>query len=308
MTRTESLVLEPAGTGRPGLRRRNFDAARPYLLLAPALLLIAAVSFSPLGYAVVQSLHRSDYMQLGTFIGLENYQRFLFSAAGLNRALNSLVFVLGSLALAMPLGFGLALVLNRELPLRGVFRTLLILPWLISNTVAALLWVWILNAQFGPLAHLASLFGIGMTNPLTSQGWAMPAIILCNVWGAYPLIMVFVLASLQTVPQDLQEAARIDGANGWQRFWHVTFPLVRNTTLVSLVLTTLNTFNNVTIVLIMTGGGPVSATDVMAFRVFEEGFKFYRMGFASAGAIIIFAINIAFTIAYMRILRGGEDK
>jgi len=289
-------------------RRRRGQKLRPYLLLAPALALIAAVSFSPLGYAIIQSLHRSDYLDLGEFVGLANYVRFLLSDAGLNRALNSFYFVAGTLLLTMPLGFALALVLNRAIPFRNFFRTILILPWLVSNIVAALLWLWILNAQFGPISHLASGVGIAMANPLTSQSWAMPAVIVANAWGSYPLVMVFVLASLQTVPQDLQEAGRIDGANGWQRFWYITFPLVRNTTLVALVLTTLQTFNNVTIVLIMTGGGPVGATDVMAFRVFEEAFKYFRMGFASAGAMIIFAINIVFTIAYMRILRGPDDR
>ncbi len=307
MTTASAHVMTPAFTRSELIRRSWRKRLRPYCLIAPAFLLIAAVSFSPLGYAILQSLYRSQYMDLGEFVGLANYHRFLFTDAGVNRAINSLVFVLGTLALAMPLGFGLALVLNRRVPFQGFFRTVLILPWLVSNTVAALLWAWILNVQFGPVAHLFSSFGVAMANPLSSQTGAMPAIIVANVWGSFPLVMVFVLAALQTVPQDLYEAARIDGAGGWQRFWHVTFPLVRNTTLVTLVLTTLHTFNGVTIVLIMTGGGPVGTTDVMAFRVFEEGFKFFRMGFASAGAMIIFTLNIAFTIAYMRVLRGQEN-
>jgi len=304
MTATGTLATNEARIRRA----RRADKLRPYLVIAPAMLLIAAVSFSPLGYAIVQSLHRSDYLDLGRFVALENYDIFLLSGAGIRRVQNSLIFVLGSLALAMPLGFLLAVLLNRPMPLRNLFRTILILPWLISNTVAAILWMWIVNADFGPLAHLASLVGIEMANPLANQGWAMAAVILCNVWASYPLVMVFVLASLQTVPTDVYEAARIDGARGWQRFWYVTFPLVRNTTLVTLVLTTLHTFNNVTFVLIMTGGGPVGSTDMMAFQVFLEGFKFFRMGVASAGAIVIFAINIAFTIAYMRILKGADDS
>lgn len=283
----------------PAMRR-----LQPYLLMAPALLLVAAVSFLPLGQAIVQSLHRSNYLDLGEYVGLLNYRRFLLSEAGMQRGWNSLVFVAGSLAVAMPLGFGLALLLNLPLRARGLIRTILILPWLVSNTVAALLWAWILSAQFGPVAPVLASFGLTMPNPLTSPTLAMPALILCNAWGAYPLVMVFVLAALQTIPQELQEAAKIDGASGWQRFRHVVFPLVRNTTLVTLVLTTLHTFNGVSIVLIMTGGGPVGATDVMALRVFEEGFKFYRMGLATAGATVIFALNILFTVAYMRVLRG----
>ncbi len=296
----ERAVISPPRRRGPRIGRR----VHPYLLMAPALLLVAAVSFLPLGQAITQSLHRSNFLDLGEFVGLLNYQRFLFSEAGVARAWNSLVFVIGSLFVAMPLGFGLALLLNLPLRARWLLRTVLILPWLVSNTVAALLWAWLLSAHFGPIAPVFAMFGVVMPNPLTSETLAMPALILCNAWGAYPLIMVFVLAALQTIPSELQEAARIDGASSWQRFRYIVFPLVRNTTLVTLVLTTLHTFNGVSIVLIMTGGGPVGVTDVMALRVFEEGFKFYRMGLATAGAVVIFALSIVFTIVYMRVLRG----
>jgi multiple sugar transport system permease protein len=287
-------------------RPRPGAALRPYLWLAPALILVLAVSFWPLAYAVVQSVHRSNYLDLGSFVGLANFQRFLLSPAGQARAWNSFVLVVGTLALAMPLGFALALLL--DLPLRGrnLIRTLLIVPWLVSNTVAALLWAWLLNAQFGPVADAAARFGLTMPNVLTSPTWAMPALILCNAWGSYPLVMVFILSALQTIPRDVYEAARLDGARGWRLFARVTFPLIRNTTLVTIVLTTLHCFNGVTIVLIMTGGGPLDATDVMALRVFEEGFKFHRMGIASAGAVAIFAINVLFTLAYMRVLKNEQ--
>ena len=128
---------------------------RPYLWLAPALALVVAVSFWPLAYALVQSLHRSNYLDLGTWAGLDNYARFLLSEAGQARAWNSFVLVAGTLAIAMPLGFGLALLLDRDLPGRNLFRTILILPWLVSNTVAALLWAWLLNARFGRSARRA---------------------------------------------------------------------------------------------------------------------------------------------------------
>ena len=120
--------------------------------------------------------------------------------------------------------------------------------------------------------------------------------------------MVFVLSALQTIPIEIYEAAKIDGAKSWKQFTLITFPLIRSTTLVTLVLTTLHCFNNVTIVLIMTGGGPVEATEVMALRVFEEGFKFNRLGIATAGAVIIFMINILFTIAYMRVLKQENSE
>lgn len=279
----------------------------PYLWLAPALALVVAVSFWPLGYALVQSLHRSDYLDLGTFVGASNYQRFLLSEAGIARAWNSLVLVAGTLAIALPMGFGLAMLLNLPIKGRGVLRTLLILPWLVSNTVAALLWAWLLNGQYGPIADAVAQIGFVMPNMTTSSTLAMPALILCNAWGAYPLVLVFTLSALQTVPKETYEAAMVDGAERWQRFIRITVPLVRNTTLVTLVLTTLHCFNGVTIVLIMTGGGPLDATDVMALRVFEEGFKLHRMGIATAGAVVIFAINVLFTVAYMRVLKNEHS-
>jgi ABC-type sugar transport system permease subunit len=286
---------------------RTVNLLRPYLWLLPALVLVVAVSFWPLGYALVQSLYRSNYLDLGTFTGISNFQRFLLSEAGQARTWNSFILVAGTLAIAMPLGFGLAILLNLPLRGRNIIRTLLIVPWLVSNTVAALLWAWMLNAQFGPVADTLARIGVAMPNLLTSQTWAMPALIVCNAWGSFPLVMVFTLSALQTIPKEIYEASRMDGARRWQRFVNITFPLVRNTTLVTLVLTTLHCFNGVTIVLIMTGGGPLEATDVMALRVFEEGFKFHRMGIASAGAVIIFAINVLFTVAYMRVLKNEHS-
>ncbi|MCG8652705.1 MAG: sugar ABC transporter permease, partial [Pirellulales bacterium] len=231
----------------------------------------------------------------------------LLTEDGVKRIWNSFVFVAFTLVFAMPLGIGLALVLDGEVRFRTAIRTILIIPWLVSNIVGALLWAWILNAQFGPIAYAASLFGTTIPNAPTSLSLAMPSVVLVNVWSTYPLVMIFVLAALQTVPRELHEAASIDGATAVQRFASVTFPCIKNTLLVALVLTTLWSFNMVTIILVMTGGGPVGATDTMAFNIWEEGFRLYRMGMASTGAVVVFVINIAFAIAYMRVLRdrGG---
>lgn len=300
-----SATYAASGHGRSMAYRRQAFA---YLAISPAFLLVAAVSFVPLVYALVQSLHKSDYLELGQFVWFDNYARFLLGPQGRGRVLASLYFVVGTIVVSLPLGFGLALLLNRPIWFRGLFRTLLIIPWLVSALVGALLWMWLLNPAFSPLAQLVeSLSGSKMVNPLTNPGLAMPAAIVAHSWSSYPMIMVFVLAALQTVPGELIEAARIDGANGWQRFRFVTFPYVKNTTLVALVLTTLNTFNHVTLLLVMTGGGPLGATDTLALRIFEEGFKFYRMGVASAGAVVVFATNVVFAVMYARILRGRGE-
>lgn len=294
------------------LSRPNLVAARParvaypYAAIAPAVLLVAAISFIPLAYALVQSLYKSRYLELGQFVGLDNYADFLFGRNGPARLQASFMFVLGTIAVSTPLGIGFALLLNQPIRLRGWFRTILILPWLVSALVGGLLWAWLLNPNFSPVIQdIERLFHISIPSLLTSFSWSMPALILAHSWSCYPMIMVFTLAALQTIPTELTEAALIDGASPLQRFAYVTFPHIRNTLLVALVLTTLNTFNHVTMVLVMTGGGPVGATETMALKVFLEAFKYYRMGTASAGAVIIFAVNILFAVLYARILRDG---
>jgi len=285
-------------------RRPPRPVLYPYAAIAPAVLLVAAVSFLPLGYAIVQSLHKSDYLALGQFVGLDNYTEFLLGPDALKRIRSSVLFVAGTIVVSTPIGLGLALLLNQPIKFRAWFRTILIIPWLVSALAGALLWAWLLNPNFSPVTQAMEIaLQVRLPSILTSFDLAMPALIVAHSWSSYPMIMVFCLAALQTVPTELVEAAQIDGASAWQRFVHVTFPYIKNTILVALVLTTLNTFNHVTMLLVMTGGGPVGATETMALRVFLEGFKFYRMGTACAGAVTIFCVNVLFALVYARILR-----
>lgn len=279
----------------------------PYWFFLPAFIFVAAVSFIPLFYAISQSFRASDYAGMGAFVGGQNYSRFFEDGKGLAALWKSFQLVGGSVLIAVPLGFGLACLLNQKIKYVGFFRTVLILPWLVSNLVVALLWGWLLNSNFSPIAHLATQFGIAMPNATTSTSWAMPALIIANAWHSYPLVMLFVLAALQTVPGELYEAAKIDGARAWQRFWIITFPMVKSTTLVVLVLTTLHSFNNVTMIFIMTGGGPLESTETLALRVFLEEFKYFRTGIAAAAAVVIFSLNMLFSLVYIRVLRNERS-
>jgi multiple sugar transport system permease protein len=283
--------------------RRRRGRAFPYLILAPAFLLIACVSFLPIGYAIVQSFFRSPNLNLGRFVALRNYDDFFFTRNGIGSLVNSLIFVGGTVAVAVPLGFALALILNKPIPFRGFIRTVLILPWLVSNLVGALLWGWLGNPQYGLAPYFLGKIGITLPNIITDPVAAMASVIVASAWASTPLVMVFVLAALQTVPTELLEAARIDGASAWQRFWRVTLPLVRNTTMVALILTSLHAFKSVEIVLVMTGGGPNGATETMALKVYQEAFTLLRIGVGSAGAVAIFIMNLLFTIAFVRVLR-----
>ena len=286
----------------PGVRAAR--RLQPYLFFYPSLVLVAGVSFVPLFYALRQSFHAADYLKTGAFVGLANYIELVAHAGGLADVGRSIAFVAGTLALTLPLGIGLALLLDRPVRYRGFFRTLLMVPWIVSQLVTGLIWLWLYDGRLGPISHLLSQAGVDIVGPLTDTRWAMPSLIVANTWHSYPLVMVFTLAALQTIPGEVREAARIDAQSAWRRFWHVTLPLIRGTVLVALVLTTLHTFNTVTTVLIMTGGGPAGATDVLALRVFKEGFQFYRMEVAATAAVCIFALNIVFSLVYIRVLRG----
>jgi multiple sugar transport system permease protein len=283
--------------------RRLGNLAFPYLMFAPALILILGISVVPISYATVQSFFRSPTLALGRFVGLRNYADYLFTSNGIGSIVNSLIFVAGTVLIAMPLGFALAVLLSKPIPFRGFLRSVLIMPWLVSNLVGGLLWGWIGNPQYGLIPWLLAQIGIALPNTISNPVGAMGAVIVASAWSAFPLVMVFVLAAIQTVPTELREAAQIDGASAWQHFCHVTFPLVRNTTMVALILTSLHAFKSIDIVLVMTGGGPNGATETMAFRVFNQAFRLLNLGVGSTGAVMIFVINILFTLAFVRVLR-----
>jgi multiple sugar transport system permease protein len=288
-----------------GVRRRwrIGSKAYPLIMISPAVILIMSVSFIPIGYAIVQSFYRSSNLSLGRYVGFSNYSSYLFHLNGIGTIFNSLTFVIGTAIIALPLGFVLACVLSNPIPFRSALRTILILPWLVSNLVGALMWSWLGNPQYGLAPYLLKAVGITMPNIISNPTAAMASIIVASAWASFPLVMVFVLAALQTVPRDLTEAAQIDGASSRQRFIHITFPLVRNTTMIALILVSLHAFKNVEIALVMTGGGPDGATETMPLKVFREAFTIFRIGVGSAGAVMIFILNLFFTLAFVRVLR-----
>jgi multiple sugar transport system permease protein len=294
----------------PGAARRRERRPDGRLMTAaffyPAFVLVAIVSFFPLFYAVRQSLHAATYLDLGAFVGIENYRELFTVGGGRWFVTASILFVVGTLVVTLPLGVGLALLLSRPMRFRSVFRAVLIFPWVVSQIVTGFLWMWFYDGRLGPIAATMRRIGLEWVSPLTDPALAMAGLVVANSWHSYPLVMVFTLAALQTIPVEVNEVARIDARSAWQRFRHVTLPLIRNTLLVGAVLTTLHTFNNVTLIIAMTGGGPVGATDVLGIQVFKEAFQFYRMETATTLAVVIFALNLLFSMVFVRVLRGDQ--
>jgi len=278
----------------------------PFLLLLPAVTIVAGIAFLPIYLAAEISFYRTEFFRKAAFVGFKQYTDLIRNPEFLSSLLISLKYCLGSLALTLPIGMIFALLLNRPIVLRGLFRTILIIPWTVSQSVTAMLWVWLLNPTAGPVKYLLAKLEITQVLFFSDPNWTLVNLIIVNSWMSYPFAMVLFLAALQTVPRELYESARIDGCSAWSIFWRVTFPFIRSTVMTTSIMLTLQFFNMVTLIFVLTGGGPMGATRTISLWVFQDGFFNFRVGGAAAGGMIIFLLNIVFSLGYIRVLRQEE--
>jgi multiple sugar transport system permease protein len=293
------------------LERADRAAPRPFnwlpvLFIAPAALVVFLISIFPVADALVLSLHETRFTAMTRFVGLDNYAALLGDPRVRAATANSVVYTFGSLALTVALSLALALLLNMQTMWQRLLRTIVIVPWVISQTVVALLWAWLINADFGPITHAAAALVGSRPAFLADPDSAMGALIVVNVWASYPQATLLLLAALQTIPRELYEAAHIDGANAARSFRFVTLPLLRPTLMVVLIQLTLLYFNMVTLIYTLTGGGPLDGTETLALRVLKLGFEDWNLGRAAALGLIITAINLLCSLCYIRAL-GGTD-
>lgn len=277
--------------------------AQAYLFMLPAVLLVALVSIYPIAYSGFLSLFKTRFLERTAFVGFGNYYDLLTDLNVWRNFRLSLTYVAGSLAITIPFSLGVAMLLNQPVKFRAVFRAIIILPWAVSQTIIALLWAWLLNGDFGPGPYILELIGLGRVTPLSDPTQALIVLICVNAWASYPLATTLLLAAIQTIPAELMEAARVDGASRWKSFTLITLPLIRSTILITTILLSLHSFNMVTLVFILTGGGPVGSTEVLSLRTFNEAFQFWRIGYASALGISIFLINVVCSVVYIRAMR-----
>lgn len=275
-------------------------------LLIPALVVVALVSIFPIAYAVNLSLHETKFMNIGEFVGLKNFLTIFATPEGWAQIGRSLVYVVASIAIAVPLSLGLAHLLNQPAFGRRVFRVLILLPWVISQTVAALVWKWMVNPDYGPLG-LGDVGGVRV-DILAHPVGAMVLLIIVNVWISYPLATILSLAALQTIPAELREAAEVDGASPFRRFLQITLPLMKPTLFVVAIMLTLLYFNMVTLVYTLTGGGPLEGTALLSLVAFKQSFEFFNLGLGAAYSVVLFLFNVIFGAAYIRLLRSDNSE
>jgi multiple sugar transport system permease protein len=278
-----------------GIRAR--EARAFYLFIAPWAIGFLIFTVGPILASLYYSFTDYDIVSKPRFVGLHNFQELFADPLFLTSMANTLYFVVLVVPLSMILSFALALLLNQKVRLLPLYRTVYYIPSIVPFVASAILWMWLLQPQFGLVNGIIRWFGLRPPTWLASETWSKPALVLMLLWGSGSTMLIY-LAGLQGVPQSLIEAAEIDGANVIQRFRHVTLPMMTPTIFFTLTIGIINTFQIFSIVYVMTAGmgGPQNSTLVYLLYMFRQAFVFFKMGFASAMALVLFFIVLVVTI------------
>jgi len=294
---------------RGGLRARK---ARLLALCAlPAALVVLVLVAWPIWLTIELSLHRVRLFDIlrnrPLAFTTANYERLLGDQRFWEALLNTAIFAVSSVGLAMLWGLGSAVLLNRRFPCRAAVRLAVILPWAVPATIGSLVWMFLADGHLGLVNHLLLSAGL-IAAPITflvHNEFAMLMVILAHAWQSYPFFTIMLLAALQAVPPELNDAARVDGAGAPQRFRHVTLPALRDTLVVSGFLSLLAAIRDVETILVMTGGGPGRATETLALRIWNETFRFYDVGLGAAHGVVAFGLCLLLMgFALRRLLRS----
>ncbi|NUR07914.1 MAG: sugar ABC transporter permease [Nocardioidaceae bacterium] len=304
MTTAASVSTVPrtsaATTGGPATNRWVGLA-----FVSPALVLFLVFIGGPFVFAIVLSLYSWDLLTPAEFVGAGNF-RTLFSDPLLGKVLtNTFLFAIASVVTHVVGALLLALAVNRAMN-RAVsyfVRTAFFFPFLISWSAVALLFKYVLDPTFGLVSHYLGVVGISAPDWFTDPHWALPAIIGIDWWHTIGFTFVIMLAGLQTVPTHLQDAARTDGANAWQVFWHVTVPLMSPTLFFATIITFIGAFQIFDPMQIITQGGPDNATKTIVMYLYEQGFQSFQIGYASAVAVLVFVVIMLVTVVQFLLSR-----
>jgi multiple sugar transport system permease protein len=304
------VTILPNTTSRQLRRLLGPDFALGYTLLIPLILVLFLLLAYPIAMAIWITLQDKTIGLPGKFVGLANYRDLLVKDPFFWQVVrNGFLFTIGSVVLKLVIGMIMAIVLNQQIVMRGLFRGLLLMPWVAPTVVSALSWRWILDLT-GVLNLLLRDIGLmqGSVPWLAQYGTAMFSLILVNTWRGFPFFGITLLAGMQAIPQELYEAAEVDGASIWQRFLHVTLPSLRTVILVVTILSTIWTFNDFGIVWLLTGGGPGHATDIFATYTYKLGFVTSRLGYGQTVSVILAPVLIAIIMILSPLMLKGESE
>jgi len=294
------------GPGRRGRVRRYMRRnALAYWLIAPSLLFLLVIEFVPLVTGLKESLYYHNRVQpwLTHFVGFDNFVQ-AFGDYDVRLALKtSVIMVVGIVGLSYLLGLLAGILLNQKMRMRGVYRALILIPWVVPFVVSFISWSWMLNDQSGAIDHVLLSLHIIKTPILwlADPNLALLSVIVVGVWQQFPFLMITVLAALSGISDDVNEAASIDGASRLQTFRFITLPLILPVSIVAILLQAIWTFNNFGLPFVLTGGGPANATTPLILLAYKEAFQHFDIGYGTTLAVISMGLMLSLGAVYLRV-------
>jgi len=282
------------------MRARN-GGDRPWLWFAPVLFLLLLVTLYPTAFVVWMSLHKTQFFQLTAFVGFANYFDLLTSTTFRDISWNSILYVFGSIAFVLPVGLFAAIAFDALGKVGAGLRVMALLPWTLSMSVVGSIWLWMLNPTFGPATYIMKSLTIPTGLMLGDPRFALALVILATVWWSFPYVMVMMSAALQSVPVELYEAVDIDGGGVVAKFRYVTLPQILpmlGSTALTLAILYLTL---VTLIIVMTGGGPLGTTTTWSFDIFRETVTAQNVAPAAAASVIVLIVNVILGAVYVRL-------
>jgi len=277
------------------------QARSAFLLLAPTILFFAVLVYYPMIQSFVMSFTNWDlFKDTYRFIGIDNYKRLLTDRTFRTSVRNTFVYSVSTVGVGTSLALFLANLLNRDIKGSHVYRFIYYIPVISPLVASAVIWEWLYNPSQGLINYLLSLVGVHRIGWLVDPHYSLAAVIIMSIWGSLGFNMLIFLAGLKGIPEVFYDAAKVDGANGWQRFVHVTWPLLRPVTIFVIVTSTISAFKVFGQVYVMTNGGPVNSTRVIVFDIYETAFRMQKLGYASSMSYFLLGILLLLTMLQMR--------
>jgi len=291
---------------------RMFRLSNPGLFFVlPAVLTIACVMIFPLIYTFLLSFNKSDlYTEAWEFVGLAQYAELFRNSEFISSIFHTFVWTTSSVVLQFVVGFMAAVFINQNfVKFKWLIRIMLMIPWVLPSVISVNIWKWLYHPDFGYINHFLEMIGVisSPINWVADERYAMLSAVIVNVWKMFPLVMLMIEASLQSVPSELKDAAKVDGATGIREFFTVTVPHVASTSYTIVLLLIIWTLNAFTFIFVLTGGGPANSTQVLSMFIYKQAFQNYNFGVAGAASVVLFIITAVLSIIYMKfVMRGGE--
>jgi ABC-type sugar transport system permease subunit len=291
-------------------KKSRRETIEGWLFILPLLIGVMIFTYGAMGYSLYISLTKWDLLTPPVFVGLSNYAKIFTDATFKKSLLNTLYFVVTMVPLGIILALALAILLNRKVKGLGFFRSAFYLPSITSTIAVGMVWLWIFNPDIGVVNSI--LRTIGIANPpawLESTVWAKPALVVMRLWQIGGYYMIMYLAGLQSIPNELYEAADLDGCSGWGKIWYITVPMLNNTTFFVTTLLTIESFNIFEAIYVMTKGQPGGSTNTLMYYIYTRAFQSSppKMGYAAAMGWVLFVILFVVTLAqFLARKKNGE--